>query len=60
MTFRAGWEPWLLVVRALLPPEGVWHTLDPVFQQNGYEAPDWRGGFNVGGHRVSANGSAKR
>ncbi len=41
ITFRPDWQPW-----PLLAAEGggyaIWKTLEPIFEQNGYESPPWR------------------
>ena len=57
MAFRANWEP--LALEAKGAPGSVWHTLEPVFQRNGYEAPDWRRAYKIGEHSVSSKGSAR-
>lgn len=41
LTFRPDWQPWPLKAAA---GGGftVWQTLEPVFEQNGYQMPSWR------------------
>jgi hypothetical protein len=57
VTFRPNWEP--LVLEAGKGAWEMWQALEPVFLQNGYEAPDWRRAFRIGEHRASSKGSAK-
>jgi hypothetical protein len=40
MTFRPDWQPWPLLTDKSIFPN--WQTLEPVFEQNGYEPPPWR------------------
>lgn len=43
MAFRPDWEPWPLA--AWNGAEGFWRAVEPVFDQNQFEAPAWRRAF---------------
>jgi len=57
MTFRSEWQPSILERRE--SPGYMWHTLEPFFEQNGFEPPDWRTPLGIKGHK-SSSGSNKR
>lgn len=48
LTFRPNWQPWPLEMSAAGGDFSLWQTLEPVFDQNGYEKPAWRRIYGFG------------